>query len=107
MKRGILLLFIILSVCGSAQQLPPPPAMSNLEQKRLIDEFIEVSNYKEALTNYAKLNLGLKMFELVRKEGIIARGIRNLVAVAPPLIIKREEVDFLVGGIRKALDKLW
>ncbi|MCL1665380.1 hypothetical protein M2T78_14015 [Elizabethkingia ursingii] len=76
MKRGILLLFIILSVYGSAQQLPPPPAMSNLEQKRLINEFIEVSNYKEALTNYAKFYLGLKMLdydvsppkELITKE---------------------------------------
>ncbi|WP_407483439.1 hypothetical protein [Elizabethkingia meningoseptica] len=83
MKRGLLLLFIILSVCGSAQQLPPPPAMSNLEQKRLIDEFIEVSNYKEALTNYAKFYLGLKMFdydvsppkELITKEQ--ARSIIN------------------------------
>ncbi|MDE5430545.1 hypothetical protein [Elizabethkingia meningoseptica] len=76
MKRGLLLLFIILSVCVGAQQLPPPPAMSNLEQKRLIDEFIDVSNYKEALTNYAKFYLELKMFdydvsppkELITKE---------------------------------------
>jgi len=61
-----------------AQQLPPPPAMSNLEQKRLIDEFIDVSNYKEALTNYAKFYLELKMFdydvsppkELITKEQV-------------------------------------
>ena len=53
------------------------------------------------------LNLGMKMFELVRKEKIIARGIRNLLAVSPAFIITEREVDFLVAGIRKALDRLW
>lgn len=53
-----------------------------------------------------ELNLGLKMFDLVREEGAIVRGIRNLIAISPPLIIKEQEVDFLVEAIGKALDRL-
>ena len=53
------------------------------------------------------LNLGIKMSELVRKEGLIARGIRNLLAISPAFVITEPEVDFLVGAVRKGLDKLW
>lgn len=63
MKRIALFLFVLFSIWGSAQQLPPPPAASNLSQKRLIDEYIEVSHYKESIINYAKNYLELKMFD--------------------------------------------
>lgn len=63
MKHIFLLLFIIASSLAGAQSIPPPPAMSNSSQQKLIDEFIEVSHYKEALINYAKEYLELKMFD--------------------------------------------
>lgn len=82
MKLVFLLLFVISSLFN-AQALPPPPAMANSSQQKLIDEFIEVSYYKEALINYAKDYLELKMFdysvdppkELITKEQ--ARSIIN------------------------------
>ncbi|ROI02170.1 hypothetical protein EGI16_14935 [Chryseobacterium sp. G0240] len=57
------LFLIIFSSFSGAQELPPPPAMANSSQQKLIDEFIEVSHYKEALINYAKDYLKLKMFD--------------------------------------------
>lgn len=50
--------------------------------------------------------LGIKAAKIAREEGVIIRGIRDLIAVAPPLIITREEVDFLFAAIRKTLDQL-
>ncbi len=63
MKHIFLLLFGIFSALAGAQQLPPPPAMANSSQQKLIDEFIEVSHYKEALINYAKEYIELRMFD--------------------------------------------
>lgn len=51
--------------------------------------------------------LGVKAAGLVREEGVIVRGIRDLIAMAPPLIVTREEIDRIFGAIEKGLDRLW
>ena len=51
--------------------------------------------------------LGLKAAKLVREEGVIVRGIRDLIAIAPPLTISREEIDLIFAAITRALDRLW
>ena len=51
--------------------------------------------------------LGVRASGLIRKEGSIVRGIRDLIAVAPPLIITHEEIDQLFNSISAGLDKLW
>lgn len=60
---------------------------------------------REALT--ATSALGLKAWSLIREEGVMVRGIRDLIAMAPPLIITRAEVDELFDGVRRGLDRLW
>jgi len=50
--------------------------------------------------------LGARVTELVREEGAIVRGIRDLVALAPPLVVTRDEIDFLIAALRRALDRL-
>lgn len=51
--------------------------------------------------------LGFRAANLIREEGAIVRGIRDLIAIAPPLIIRREEIDQLFDSIRRGLDRLW
>lgn len=51
--------------------------------------------------------LGLRAANLIREEGVIVRGIRDLIAMAPPLIITREEIDRLFEGVRSGLDRVW
>jgi putrescine---pyruvate transaminase len=51
-------------------------------------------------------NLGAKAAKIAREEGVIIRGIRDLIAVSPPFIITRAEVDALFGGIRRTLDRM-
>jgi len=51
--------------------------------------------------------LGIKAADLIRDEGAIVRGIRDLVAFAPPLIITRTEIDELFDCTRRGLDRLW
>ncbi len=60
---------------------------------------------KAALTPTSAL--GIKASKLAREEGVIVRGIRDLIAIAPPLTITREEIDFIFTAIAKALDRLW
>ena len=51
--------------------------------------------------------LGVRASGLIRKEGSIVRGIRDLIAVAPPLIITHAEIDQLFDSISAGLEKLW
>ena len=51
--------------------------------------------------------LGIRGAKLAREEGVIVRGIRDLVAVAPPLIITHDEIDQLFIGVERALERLW
>jgi putrescine aminotransferase len=52
------------------------------------------------------LLLGFKAADLVREDGAIVRGIRNLIALAPPLIITHAEIDELFVSVRRGLDRL-
>ena len=51
--------------------------------------------------------LGIKGSKLVREQGVIVRGIRDLIAIAPPLTTTHEEIDFIFTAVSHALDKLW
>ena len=51
--------------------------------------------------------LGPKAVALARTEGLIVRGIRDLIAISPPLIITREEIDFVFTAVGRVLDRLW
>ncbi len=51
--------------------------------------------------------LGAKAARIAREEGVVIRGIRDLVALAPPFVIRHEELDELFGAVRRTLDKLW
>ena len=51
--------------------------------------------------------MGPKAVKLAREEGIIVRGIRDLIAMAPPLIIEKTEIDTLMAATKRVLDRLW
>ena len=51
--------------------------------------------------------LGAKASKIARTHGVIVRGIRDLIAMSPPLIATREEIDFLFAAIAKTLNQLW
>ena len=55
-----------------------------------------------------KLNgtLGGRAAALARKEGVIVRGIRDMIAMSPPLIITRPHIDELFGGVERMLGDL-
>ncbi len=53
-----------------------------------------------------KSTLGAKASKIARSEGVIIRGIRDLVAVSPPLIITHAEIDELFAGVERALARM-
>lgn len=53
------------------------------------------------------MNLGITGAARVRAEGAIVRGIRDLLAFAPPLVITEKEIDEMFGAVRRGVDKLW
>jgi len=60
---------------------------------------------REALTPTSLL--GFRAADLIREEGAIVRGIRDLIALSPPLIIEKSEIDQLFASIQRGLDRLW
>lgn len=60
---------------------------------------------KKALLNPPVL--GAKAAELMRKEGVIVRGIRDLIAMSPPLIVTHAEIDQLFAAVGGMLERLW
>ncbi len=80
------------------------PAVSEIRGTALIGA---IELVPEPGTDTPANTLGLKASNLIREEGAIVRGIRDLIAVAPPLIITREEIDHLFDCVRRGLDRLW
>lgn len=58
-------------------------------------------------TQHTPNTLGVKASDLIRSEGAIVRGIRDLIAMAPPLVITRPQIDELFTAIARGLDRLW
>lgn len=51
--------------------------------------------------------LGARAAKLAREEGVVIRGIRDLIAMSPPFTITREEIDLLFAAVGRTLDRLW
>jgi putrescine aminotransferase len=51
--------------------------------------------------------LGLAVHLLAREEGVLVRGIRDAVALSPPLVVTADENDRMFAILRRALDRLW
>jgi len=50
--------------------------------------------------------LGIKAAAMARNEGVIVRGIRDLIAISPPLVITRDEIDFLFDAVARVMDRV-
>ncbi len=88
------------------QALASHPAVGNVRGYQLIGalELVPAAG-KAALTQTSMI--GLKASALVREEGAIVRGIRDSIAMAPPFIVTKEEINFLFDAIHRGLDRLW
>jgi putrescine aminotransferase len=53
------------------------------------------------------MNLGILGAAKVRKEGAIVRGIRDLLAFSPPLVITEPQIDEMFAAVRRGIDKFW
>ena len=51
--------------------------------------------------------LGARAAKIAREEGVIVRGIRDLIAVSPPFIISKAEVDLLFAAVSRTFARLW
>lgn len=50
--------------------------------------------------------LGVRAAALAREEGVIVRGIRDLIAISPPLVVTAAEIDFLFDSLARVLDRV-
>ncbi len=65
-------------------------------------ELLNADGSKPPLTS----TLGVTAAAIAREEGVIVRGIRNLLALSPPFTIDREETDVLFDAVGRTLDRL-
>lgn len=50
--------------------------------------------------------LGIKAAAAIREEGAIVRGIRDAIALSPPLVITRPQIDELFGCVDRGLSRM-
>jgi putrescine---pyruvate transaminase len=87
-------------------ELAQHPAVGEARGEQLIGALeLLPKGGKAALTPTSLL--GIHAAKIIREEGVIVRGIRDLIAMAPPLTVTLEEVDILFTAIRRGLDRLW
>ena len=56
----------------------------------------------------AKAMVGATLFANIQKNGVITRPLgTDAIAVCPPLIIKEDEIDFMLHAMQKGLDETW
>lgn len=55
----------------------------------------------------ASAPLGPKALLIGREEGLAVRGIRDILAVAPPLTMTHAQVDEMISGIGRILNRIW
>ncbi|HWP64800.1 MAG TPA: aminotransferase [Candidatus Limnocylindria bacterium] len=58
------------------------------------------------LASAAPNTLGVAAAAIAREEGVIVRGIRDLIALAPPLVITHAELDRLFDAVARTLDRV-
>jgi putrescine aminotransferase len=51
--------------------------------------------------------LGPAVHYLAREEGVIVRGIRDLVAMSPPFVVTHAELERMFALLARALDRMW
>ena len=49
-----------------------------------------------------ELEVSRRVTDAARKRGVIARGVGELVLISPPLILDRDDIDFLVNVLRES-----
>ena len=80
------------------------PAVGEVRCDKLIGAMELLKDGKKVTD--ATIGLGPKASALIRNHGVIVRGLANLIAISPCLIIDKAGVDELFEGVRKGLDDL-
>jgi len=80
------------------------PAVAEVRATGLIGAIELVDDTSADATNRAPI--GGRAADIARTHGVIVRGLKTAVAMAPPLIITRDEIDTLFEALGKTLDQL-
>ncbi len=90
---------------GELETLLERPYVGNVRGKGLM-LLVEVVADKASKAKFdAALNVGGKLTKATRDRGVIVRCTNDGIAIAPPLTIRRPELDLLAGAIGEALDE--
>jgi putrescine aminotransferase len=91
---------------GKLREFTRHPAVGEVRGYGLIGALELLPREGKAGLNPAK-PLGAVAARLAREEGVIIRGIRDLIAMSPPFIVTKEEIDHLFAAVRRVLERLW
>jgi putrescine aminotransferase len=83
------------------------PAVAEVRGFQLIGALELRRPPKGRFADAAPNSLGPAVHELAREEGVIVRGIRDLVAMSPPFVVTHDELERMFAGLGRALDRMW
>jgi putrescine aminotransferase len=92
---------------AALRRLAEHPAVAEVRGVQLIGALELRRPSRGRFAGAAPNSLGLATHELARAEGVIVRGIRDLVALSPPFVVTHDELDRMFAALARALDRLW
>jgi putrescine aminotransferase len=92
---------------ASLQRLASHPAVAEVRGFGLIGALELTRPPRGPHAKAAPNALGLAAHNLAREEGVIVRGIRDLIALSPPLVVTHEELDRMFAAVTRALERLF
>jgi putrescine aminotransferase len=92
---------------AALRRLADHPAVAEVRGVQLIGALELRRPPRGPRADAAPNTLGLAAHELAREEGVLVRGIRDLVALSPPFVVTHDELDRMFAALARALDRLW
>jgi putrescine aminotransferase len=89
------------------RRLAEHPAVAEVRGVQLIGALELRRPSRGVWAEAAPNTLGLAAHNLAREEGVLVRGIRDLVALSPPFVVTHDELDRMFAALTRALDRLW
>ena len=88
------------------RRLAAHPAVAEVRGVQLLGALELARPTRGPYADAAPNSLGLAAHRLAREEGVIVRGIRDLVALSPPFVVSHDELDRMFAALARALDRL-
>jgi len=87
-------------------ELSLEPHVADMRQMGLMAGIEIMEDPKQGIPYPLAMRMGHRVCMAIRKHGIILRNLGDTIVIMPPLSITQQEIEFLVEGVKKAIEEV-